>query len=374
MTTDTRTLAAVRRVVGAAALDLSGLTVYTEAATGGYAVTAGIAAFAGARRVYALAGDSPFGSAAAAAEQTLAFAARLEVSDRVLVTRARDPLQLAEADIVTNSGHVRPLDDAALALLKPTAVVPLMYESWELRPQDLDLAACRRRGVAVAGTDEDHPEVGILRYLGMMALKLLLDGAVEVVGSRIAVWSDIKFCRYVAPVLAAAGAEVLVACPPSLLGDARQAANVRHVCGLRDLPAALPAFAGVDAVLLVMSPAAPVWIGEAGGAVVAAADLAAVAPGAVVAQYWGQVHRPALSAAGLASIPATEPRAHHMGVLPSALGTVPIVRLQAGGLKVGEIMARERLAGGSPHAAVEAAVRAGYGQAVEPAAGEVSHA
>ena len=43
-----------------------------------------------------------------------------------------------EADVVTNSGHVRPIDAETVAWMKPTAVVPLMYEAWEL--------AARRRG------------------------------------------------------------------------------------------------------------------------------------------------------------------------------------------------------------------------------------
>jgi hypothetical protein len=38
--------------------------------------------------------------------------------------------------------------------------------------------------------------------------------------------------------------------------------------------------------------------------------------------------------------PPEAPPPGHMGVLPSAVGPEPIVRLQAGGLKVGEVLAR----------------------------------
>jgi len=38
--------------------------------------------------------------------------------------------------------------------------------------------------------------------------------------------------------------------------------------------------------------------------------------------------------------PPDEPAKGHMAVLPSAIGPEPIVRLQAGGLKVGEVLAR----------------------------------
>jgi hypothetical protein len=46
--------------------------------------------------------------------------------------------------------------------------------------------------------------------------------------------------------------------------------------------------------------------------------------------------------------PAETPRPGHMGILPSALGPEPIVRLQSGGLKVGQV-----LAGGRDRASAE---------------------
>jgi hypothetical protein len=71
-----------------------------------------------------------------------------------------------------------------------------------------------------------------------------------------------------------------------------------------------------------------------------ALQLAEHSPGCVVAQYWGDVDRVALREAGLSAWPAEAPPAGHMGVLPSAVGPEPIVRLQSGGLKVGEVLAR----------------------------------
>jgi len=64
------------------------------------------------------------------------------------------------------------------------------------------------------------------------------------------------------------------------------------------------------------------------------------APGSVVVQYWGDTDRAALARAGVPVWPPQEPVAGHMAVLLSAIGPEPIVRLQAGGLKVGEVLAR----------------------------------
>jgi hypothetical protein len=64
------------------------------------------------------------------------------------------------------------------------------------------------------------------------------------------------------------------------------------------------------------------------------------APGAVVMQYLGSADRAALAAADVPVWPEKAPRAGHMGILPSALGPEPIIRLQVGGLKVGQLLAQ----------------------------------
>jgi hypothetical protein len=244
-----------------------------------------------------------------------------------------------QADIVTNSGHVRPLNAATVAWLRPTAVIPLMYEAWELRAADLDPAACAARGVAVAGTNERHPAVDVFRYLGAMAVKLLHDAGVAVEASRVLLVCDNPFRSFIERGLLGAGAAVET---------------------VTEWPAG--ATAPIDVVVWAVKPGR-----HAGPSVDNAHRLAAACPGLLVAQYWGDLDRPALAAAGVPCVPEPAPASGHMGVLPSAIGPEPIVRLQAGGLKVGEVMARARGgAGATAAAAVAAAVASGFGQALEP--------
>jgi hypothetical protein len=297
--------AAVRRLD----LDLRGRVVVTEAATGAYAVTPVLAALGRAREVRAVAAGGAHGTTAEIAAQLEALAAHAGVADRIELVTGKRAARLEDADVVTNSGHLRPLDARTIARMPPGAAIPLMYEAWELRDGDVDLDACRRHGIRVAGTNECHPAVDVFGYLGAMAVKLLADAGVAVYGSRLLVLCDNPFSPFIVRGLTAEGAEVVL--------DTRVGA--------------IPP--GCDALVVALRPRA--------GFVISSADaraIAAEAPGAVVAQYWGDVDRAALHACGVPVWPPAAPAAGHMGILPSAVGPEPTVRLQAAGLKVGELL------------------------------------
>jgi hypothetical protein len=261
--------------------------VLTEAATGAYVVTPVLAAMAGAD-VYALAASTVFGSAAELRKTTTELAMAAHVTERIHFVTEKSPAVVGAADIVTNSGQVRPIDAGFVARMKSSAVIPLMYESWEYRRSDVDLEACRLRKIAVAGTNERHPAVDVFSFLGMMAVKQLHDAGIAVYGTSLVVLCDNSFAPFITSALRGAGADVTET---------------------RQLTAA-------DAELLRTR-----------------------APGAVVVQYWGDADRPALAAAGVPVWPEIAPAAGHMGVLPSAIGPEPVIRLQAGGLKVGQLLA-----------------------------------
>ena len=294
-------------------LDLRGMVVLTEAASGPYVVTPVLAAAAGAERIYAVTRSTRHGTVEEVTRQTTQLASAMGVSKRIHVLTAKTADTIAQADIVTNSGHLRPLDAGTIRAMRPSSVIPLMYESWELRPGEVDLAACRKRGVLVAGTNERHPHIDVLSYLGVMATKLLADSGVAVYGSRLLVVCDNPFAPFLRSGLEAAGAGVEVV--------TELEANIRG-----DAP---------DAILIAVKPRAIPVVGNA-----EAARIAATWPGTILAQLWGEVDRDAAAMNGLACWPSAAPAPGHMGILPSALGPEPIVRLQAGGLKVGEVLLR----------------------------------
>ena len=188
-------------------LDLAGRTVLTEAASGAYAVTPVIAALAGAD-VYALARTSAYATARDLVAGTKDLAKLAGITARIEMVGEKSQEVVAAADIVTNSGLVRPIDAATIAQMKPSSVIPLMYESWEYRPSDVDLGACHDRGIAVAGTNEAHPAVDVFSYLGLMAVKQLHDAGVAVHGSRIVLLCDNSFGPFIGTSLRDAGADV----------------------------------------------------------------------------------------------------------------------------------------------------------------------
>lgn len=319
----------LRAIVDQVALDLTGITVLTEAATGAYAVTPVIAALAGAR-VTAFTRASRFGTVADVRRQTARLADALNLADRIDVVDQLRPQIIASADIVTNSGHLRPLTVDVVDRMRPGAVIPLMYESWEFRAQDLDIEACRKRGIAVGGTNERHPKLRIFDYLGMLAVHGLLNSGLSVADSHVLIICNNPFDSFIEGELLRAGAKVvLVDGSPSSI-DTALAEQV------------------YDAIVLAATPADRPWLGEPGQAVAPAATVPA---GSVLVQIFGDIDREAFN--GVRFYPPAPPAPGHMGVMLHDIGVEPIVRLQAGGLKAGECLLRRDTAIGQRNSYVD---------------------
>ncbi|HEY9828735.1 MAG TPA: hypothetical protein V6D19_25215 [Stenomitos sp.] len=295
-------------------LQLQGASVLTEAATGAYVVTPVIAAMAGASKVFAIAQSSPYGTLEEVQAQTKTLANIAGVGDRIKFIDHKTPEIVAQADIITNSGHVRPLDAETVGQMKPSAVIGLMYEAWEFRPEDIDLDACRKRCIPIVGVNERHPAVDVFSFLGIMAVKLLLDAGVSVYSSQILLLCDNPFSDFIQKGLENVGARV-------------------------DLYAALssaPKKQSYDAILVALHPQSE--------PVLSSLDATLIAdywPGALVAQYWGDVNRSDFVTYNISLCPELEPKPGHMGILPSAVGPEPIIRLQSGGLKAAEVIWRK---------------------------------
>lgn len=300
-------------------LDLSGLVVYTEAGTGAFAATAPLAAVGGAEHVFALASTWGGRDARAVGRETAALAAELGVASRVEVVEQRELAHLARADVVTNLGFVRPIDREVVMALKPTAAVPYMREAWEVRPGEVDLAACRERGIGVFATDEHHPDVRVFDACGLLAARLLFEAGIEILGSPVVVLSGDRFGPTIARCLSRLGADVRLLEPAAAAG-------------------ADALVAGADA-LVVADFRTPGWIVGPDG-LLEPSRLARQAPDLAVVAVAGGVHGTAVRAAGLRCVPEEGSRAGRMGRTLAHLGPRPVIDLHAAGLKVGAVTAR----------------------------------
>jgi len=179
----------------------------------------------------------------------------------------------------------------------------------------------------------------VFSFLGAMSIKLLLDAGIAVYGSHLLLLCDNAFGPYIERGLRGAGASV-------------------------DCAAAIPEIPGkekYDAVVVALQPRAEALLGRD-----EARRIATLSDGIVVVQFWGDIRRDEFEQIGIAVSPDQPPQPGHMGILPSAIGPEPVIRLQTGGLKVGELLSRARRAGHSPNEAIQLAARSGF---ADPIAG-----
>jgi hypothetical protein len=364
----------IRAAIEAFGLDLGGLTVLTEAASGPFVLTPLIAALAGAEKVRALTRDSRYATSREVEELTAGLAERWGVGDRIEVLTSRDDPRIAESDVVTNLGFVRPLDRAMLARLGPTAAIALMFETWERRDTDIDLACCRELGIPVLGTNEDDPRLRTFEYLPLIAAKLLLDLEVEVHGSRLVLVAGGKFAHAIEGGLARMGATVETFAP-SLSGrpggfakegeeqeeEEKEKRKVAPTDSSRRPATSSPqrggfeeAIAAADAIIVADHPGSGPILGPGAGQT--AADLLEWNPGIVLVHISGDVDAADLAGAGLRHAPERIAPPGHMSVTAGYLGPKPVIDLHTAGLAVGAALARARRRGLDGPRAEESAV------------------
>jgi hypothetical protein len=243
----------------------------------------------------------------------LELASSAGVADRIEVLQTIGPDVLQNVDIVTNSGHLRPLTATLIEQLPSHAVIALMFEAWEFRSDDLDVEACLRHRIPVVGVNERHSTIDVFSFLGPLCLRQLHDCGLAGYSNRIALICDNDFVGPLRAGLSSAGASAVT------FGSVE--AVYRN---------------DWDAIIVALQPTSAIRVG-----VSEARHLANCSPPATaVLQFWGDVDRTALIASGLAVWPPAPPKMGHMGILLSEIGPEPIVRLQAGGLRAAESVRR----------------------------------
>ena len=314
-------------------LDLKNKVVLTEAATGAYAVTAVIAALAGAK-VFAYTQDTKYGSVADVKRDMFNLIDNFNIKNlNIEIIDKLDENIISQLDIITNSGHLRPLNEEKLRYAKDSLVIPLMYEAWEWREADLDLEYCRKRGFRIGATNERHPDVDVFSYLGDMALRLIFDSGKCLYKNKFVLICNNDFGPFIAKTLALICN--LLGVIDTLENKDKYPSNVKWLCEFPEIK--IPdEFIDADAILFTAYPFDKIWIGDESSPIPLQSIVKSFSTPFLL-RYCGDIDTKAFTENNVPFYPVNV-KSGHMGILPSDIGFDPIIRLQAAGLKVGECL------------------------------------
>ncbi|MEQ8628962.1 hypothetical protein [Ekhidna sp.] len=191
---DKRAIKLIDQAIHSLEINLEGLNVLTEVGSATYKYIPVIAAKANATNVFAWTRNSRYGSAEENIRSCQSILEHIGLSEKVeFFDGELNVAHLNQADVITNSGFLRPLDRSKLQYCKAGVVIPLMFEAWELRDEDVNLDYCKSKGIRVAGTWEKHPSIKVFQHIGQLALKMAFEAGYEVFDNKILIWSEDEF-------------------------------------------------------------------------------------------------------------------------------------------------------------------------------------
>jgi len=307
----------IHRVIENLDLNLNGKIVLTEVGSNNYIYTPIIAAMAGATQVIAWAKDSRYGQADKIIEECIALAKFLNLADAIIFRANKQPVEdIKMADVITNSGVLRPIDVNFVSHMKHNAVLPLMFEAWELREEDLDIKACKDKGIKVAGTWENHPEIKVFDYTGLLSVKLLLNAGVEIYDSNIVIWSSDHFGDIAQKTLKSLGAK-----------------NIWVTTKTDELYHLLPQ---VDAIYICNYSEERQFFGESG--IFNIEHMISINNAFTLVHLYGNINAQFCKDNGLKFYPERDGKAKVMTETLGYVGLEPLLRLQVAGFKVAECL------------------------------------
>ncbi|MEC9261803.1 MAG: hypothetical protein VYD53_10730 [Pseudomonadota bacterium] len=322
----------IKSLIDTLNLDLSGLTVYTEAASGAYLFNPFVALMAGAERVYAQSTDSSYASFEQVKQSNLELAEKLGFAKKFEIFNFRDHRRLRKSDIVTNSNFVRPIDNDLIKQLKPTASLPLMWETWEVREVDFDLQACRDYDIATLGTNEHEPPVDMLPFNGLLALKLIFELGYDC-GKVLLLGSPDIFAGPMKAYMSKVGIPVTrIGCTQECEHSYAELTTHFEQHGHE-----------YSFIILAEQQLHTEILGKHG--FLSFETVQAINPHIKLGVISGGIDVQALEKCNIAYSPKRIAPGGFMSYQLYRLGFLPVVTLFAGGLKVGERMTRNRLAG-----------------------------
>lgn len=217
-----------------------------------------------------------------------------------------------------------------------------MWEPWEFREEDLDLQACHRKGIPVLGTNEKNPKLNIFKYVGMLAIKLLLEKDIEIFNSKIITIGTGIFGDVIEDSIRQLGGCSVRLTP--------QQANRKY------FERKYGDFSTIDAIVLAEHRYKNVLVGKTEGipcSIIKENNIPLI-------HICGNVNYEDIKMCEIDKWPKREVSMGNMTVTTAYVGPKPVIDLHSAGLKVGELLIDSLKSGASLEQAKENAVRSGW--------------
>lgn len=336
-------------------IDLTGLNLLTECASKAYGFLPFVAALAGAK-VSAVGRTSSYGTFDDNKHfiQELLKTEGIENRVRFYDTIVPDEVY-SQTDIITNSGFLRPIQSDVISKLKKTAVIPLMWETWEFRGGEIDIEACQKAQIPVIGTDEHFKDADMFAYPGMLCLKMLFEAGLEVACNKIVLLGAGLTGRLIAKTLKNNGIDFI------WFGSKELEEN-DGMFDYSDLPKLFD-LKRLDAIVVADHVYNKEIIGECG--FVNFNQIKKQFPYSKLCHICGNIDVRNLISSGMFHFPDKIKTFGYMSYETINLGWEPVIMLGSAGLKVGEIAAKSRLAGLSIEESILKTVEYGIGMDFE---------
>ena len=337
-------------------LNLNNLTILTEAATGNWIYTPIIAAFSGASKVICITKNSKYGSAHNIKKNFDRISKYYNLSEKVFVCEKLTNELISSADIVTNSGFLRPIDKKFVCTMKKTGVISLMWEPWEFRTDDLDLVQCWNKGISVLGVNESNIFLNVLSYVETMIIKIFKKYKIKLKNKKIILVIENKFGIQIFNALKSQGANCYCITASMKLELKKLGATI---IGSNFENKNINSFLEKSDIILVDSfPIKKNIIGINEG--IEISTLKKLCPNVKIFTFFGKIDSVNLNKFGIRYYPKIQPKFGHLGWTADVLGSKPTIEFNSLGLKVGELLARSRIAKMSARQAELNALKSGF--------------
>jgi hypothetical protein len=351
-----RNLQFINKVIETLNISLDNLTVLTECASGPFAYTPVVALLAGAN-VISLGRDTRYGTFEENRKNLIEIISLVDPAllKKIDIVNSKEKIDFSKIDIFTNSGLIRPITKDIIHLLKPTCVIPLMWETWEFRESDLDIVACQERNIPVIGTNEYFPPTDMTLTIGLFGVKILFDMKIPVGNCRVVLIGGKIPANQVAQLYEKMGIDFIWFSPS---GKEREK-NCYPYSQLKKIKE----LKHIDAFVCAEHSDPFLVAGKNGG--ITFKEIYESHPLAWWGHIVGNVDAEELKQSGLSYYPEIIMPFGHQTYGTENIGYAPVVQLNACGLKVGELAVKERIKGKSIEDTIKKTVEYGIGQDFE---------